>query len=147
MAENTYDIPDQANALDLWGVLQVHCVMAEFVRTNFREHPMFHPSKMIMFLSETSFPKSEIDRVSGLCSNMCGIPSQVDTILQGLNSVKSRMDTVEDRLLVLEQAGGFGGPGGGDSGQAVAANRKADQKRKRVTAPASGGNDDIVGCP
>ena len=61
-AEHAYNFPTRTNALYLWEVLQAHQVMAEFVRTNFREHPMFHPT-IIMFLFETSVPKSGIDRV------------------------------------------------------------------------------------
>ena len=56
--------------------------MAEFVRTNFREHLMFHP-KMIMFFFEILVSKSKIDRVSSLCNNVCGLPAQVETILLG----------------------------------------------------------------
>ena len=93
---------------------------------------MFHPT-MIMFLFETSVPKSEIDCVSGLCSNARVLPAPIGNIVWGLNSVKSWMDTVEDCLSALERSGGGGG------GQAAAAKRKADQKRKWAVAPAAGG--------
>ena len=102
--------------------------MAEFIHTNFREHPMFHP-KDIMFLFETSVPKSIIDCVPALCNNVRTLPMMVDNIICGLNSVKSRMDTLEDRISAHEQAGSFSGGGG----QSTAAKKKAG-KRKQETA-------------
>ena len=57
-----------------------------------------------MFLFETSVPKSEIDCVSGLRSNVRGLTAQVDNILWGLNSVKSQMEIVEDHLLALKHS-------------------------------------------
>ena len=144
-SEHAYSFSDRANPLYLWGVLQAHRVMADFVKTNFREHPMFHP-KMIMFLFETSVPKSEIDRVIALVTSVRALPTTVDTLMRGLNSVKSRMDTVEDRLHALERAGGSGGYGGGGGGGA-AAKKKAEQKRKREAAAARGGNGEIEEIP
>ena len=62
--------------------------------------------------------------------------STVDTIFRGLNLVKSRMDTMEDWLSALEQAGGSGGygGGGGGSGQSQSGKRRAAEKRKREAA-------------
>ena len=76
VAEHAYNFPARANALYLWEVLQTHRVMVQFVCTNFREHPMFHPKK-IMFLFKTSVPKSEIDRVSFLVNNVRNLPTAV----------------------------------------------------------------------
>ena len=132
-AEHAYSFPQRVNTLYLWGVLQAHCVMAEFVKTNFREHSMFHP-KMI-----TSVPKSEIDRVIALVNSVCALPSTVDTISRVINSVKSRMNIMEERLSALERAGG-----GGQSG---AAKRKAEQKRKRKAAARGGGHSNVEEIP
>ena len=146
-SEHAYNFPHRANALYLWGILQAHRVMAEFVKTNFREHPMFHP-KMIMFLFETSVPKSEIDRVIALVHSVRALPTTVDTITRNINSVKGRMDSFEDRLAALERAGGGGGyGGGGGGGQSAAAKRKAEQKRKREAAARGGCNSDIEDIP
>ena len=101
---------------------------------------MFHP-KMTMFLFKTLVPRSEIDRMFGLCSNVRGLPTQVDNILWGLNSVKSRMDTVEDHLLALKREGGLGGPGGGSGGQSATTKRKTNQKRKRDVSITAGWNN------
>ena len=64
---------------------------------------------MIMFLFETSVPKSEIDRVSSFVNNVCNLLTTVDTMMRDLNLVKNRMDTMEDRMAALERAGGCGG--------------------------------------
>ena len=85
---------------------------------------------MIMFLFETSVPKSEIDRVSSFVNNVCNLLTTVDTMMRDLNLVKNRMDTMEDHMSALERAGGFGGGGGGPGGGA-AAKREAEQKCKR----------------
>ena len=71
-----------------------------------------------------------------LVNTVRALPLLVDTIMHGLNSVKSRMDTMEDRLSALEQAGGSGGYGGGGGGAGLSqsAKRRAAEKRKRAVA-------------
>ena len=76
---------------------------------------MFHP-KIIMFMFETSVPKSETNNMCVLVNNVHTLPTTVDTIMSGINSVKSRLDTMEDRMSALKQAGGVSGYGRGGSG-------------------------------
>ena len=110
--------------------------MAEFVKTNFREHTMFHP-KMIMFLFEISVPRSEIDRVCTMVNSVRTLPRDMENILRNVNSVKSRMNTMEDRLPVLKQGGGFSWPdssaGGARAKKRAAAKRKAEAAALRRT--------------
>ena len=100
-ADHAHISPLGANALYLSGVLQAHRVMAKFVKTNFRKHPMLSP-KTIMFLFETSFPQSEIDHVCAMVNSVRTLLRDMEYILHNLNLVKIRMDTIEDRLSALE---------------------------------------------
>ena len=72
------------------------------------------------------------------------LPKDMENILRNLNSVKSRMDTMEERLSALEHAGGFGGPGGGGAG---AKKRAAVKRKAEATAQRRGGLDDIEEIP
>ena len=43
VADDAFNHPDRANEIYLWGVLQAHQVMLEFVKENFTGNPKFHP--------------------------------------------------------------------------------------------------------
>ena len=60
------------------------------------------------------------------------LPRDMENILRNLNSVKIRMDIMEDRLSALEQGGGFSGPDGADGGDG--AKKRAAAKRKAEAA-------------
>ena len=55
VAEDAFDHPDRANELYVWGVLQAHRVMLDFVKENFTGHPKFYP-QMVIFILETIVP-------------------------------------------------------------------------------------------
>ena len=57
-----FNHPYIMNVLYLWGLLQDHRVMAEFVKENFNGNPKFHP-QMFMFVLETILPQVFQQRV------------------------------------------------------------------------------------
>ena len=59
VAEDDSNYPDIANEPYLWGVLQDHRVMAEFVKENFTGNPKFHPQMFILIL-ETMVPRVDL---------------------------------------------------------------------------------------
>ena len=76
--------------------------------------------------------------------NACTLLTTVDIILHGLNSVKSRMDTLEDHTSSPEQTGGFGGGGGGGFDQSTAAKKEANKSKWEEAYLRAGGNDNIA---
>ena len=55
LAEDTFNHLDRENELYLFGVLQAHWVMADFVKVNFTGLTKFHP-QMVVFILEKIFP-------------------------------------------------------------------------------------------
>ena len=70
--EDAFNHTNRSNEIYLWGVLQAHRVMAEFVKKNFTGHPKFHP-QMVMFILDTMVPRLELERVSAACSNVSAL--------------------------------------------------------------------------
>ena len=62
VTENAFNYPDRTNEPYLWGVLQDHRVMAEFVKEHFNGHPKLHPL-IFMFTLETMVPRVELEGV------------------------------------------------------------------------------------
>ena len=83
MADDAFNHPDRSNEIYLWGLLQAHRVMADFVKENFTGHPKFHP-QMVMFILETMVPWVEPEGVTSDCAN---ISSQTVTIINLMSSV------------------------------------------------------------
>ena len=69
MSEDAFKHPDRANELYLWGVLQAHRFMLDFVKENFTGHPKFHPY-MVMFILETMVPQVELEGFPAACANV-----------------------------------------------------------------------------
>ena len=59
VAEDAFNYPYRFNKLYLWGVLQDHRVIAEFVKEKFTGRPKFHPH-MVMFILETMVSRVEL---------------------------------------------------------------------------------------
>ena len=73
VAEYAFNHPDRDNELYLWGVLQDHRVMAEFVKEKFTGNTKFHP-QMIMFVLKTMVPRVDLECVSAACTNVSTTP-------------------------------------------------------------------------
>ena len=68
VANDMFNHTDRANELYLWGVLQAHRDILEFVKENFTGHPKFHP-QMVMFILETMVPRVDLwGCFLGLCT-------------------------------------------------------------------------------
>ena len=76
VAEDAFNHPDRANELYLWGVLQAHRVMLEFVKENFNGHPKFH-TQTVTFILETMVPQVDLEGVSTACTNVSTLPVTV----------------------------------------------------------------------
>ena len=50
--EEAFNHYGRAKELYLWGVLQDHRVMEEFLRENFTGHPKLHPQMVVFYLGE-----------------------------------------------------------------------------------------------
>ena len=76
VAEDDFNNTYIANKLYLWGVLQAHRVMTEFVKEIFTGHPKFHP-QMVMFILETMVPRVELEGLSTAHTNVSALPVTV----------------------------------------------------------------------
>ena len=79
VADDAFNHPDRANEIYLWGVLQAHQVMLEFVKEKFTGHPKFHP-QIIVFILETMVPRVDLEGVSLACSNVRNLPMTVQKL-------------------------------------------------------------------
>ena len=79
VADDAFNHPDRANEIYLWGVLQAHQVMLEFVKEKFTGHPKFHP-QIIVFILETMVPRVDLEGVSLACSNVSNLPMTVQKL-------------------------------------------------------------------
>ena len=114
VAENAFNYPDRANALYLWGVVQAHRVMKEFVKHNFSEHPAFHP-KLLQFLFKTSTPRVEMAKMTTTINGLSGLPATLTALSSSVDSVVSRVNTLEQGQRRNNARGQGQGQGGGQN--------------------------------
>ena len=88
VAEVFFNHTDRANELYLWGVLQAHQFMLDFVKENFTGHPKFH-SQMVMFILETMVPWVELEIVSAACVNVSTLPVTVQKLASSVDTFDS----------------------------------------------------------
>ena len=104
VAEEAFNHPDRPNELYLWGVLQDHRVMAEFLKKIFTGHSEFHP-QMVMFILETMVPRLELEVVSAACDNVNALPVTVQNLSPSVNTFEYLLCALEDTA-GLEVGGG-----------------------------------------
>ena len=106
VAEDEFNHPDRANKLYLWGVLQAHRVMEEFLKENFTGHPKIH-TQMVMFILEKMVYRVDIEGVSAACDNVSALPVTVQNLA-------SSVDAFDYCLPALEATAGLEVGGGAD---------------------------------
>ena len=94
VAEDMFNHSHRANEHYLWGVLQSHRVMEEFVKENFAGHPKFHP-QMIMFILETMVPWLELEGVSTACTNGSALLVTIQKLASSVDDFDSRLRSLE----------------------------------------------------
>jgi len=76
-AESVHASVDNANGLYLWGVLQAHRVIQNFMDHKFSMHPAFYP-QLMMFLFENVVPCQDFEELSKVIRDLKGLPNQLD---------------------------------------------------------------------
>ena len=94
VTEDTFNHPDRSNEIYLWGVLQAHLVMLEFVKENFTGHPKLHP-QVVMFILDTMVPWVDIEGFSAACANLGTIPMTVQKLTASVDDFDSCLGDFE----------------------------------------------------
>ena len=136
MVEDSFNRPDRANELYLWGLLQARWVMAKFVKEKFAGNTKFQ-NPMFMLILYTMVPKVDIEGVYDSCANVSALPLTVQNHALSVGAFYSRLRALE-ATVGLEVGGGT----------ALSTNSSRNKNRQSGTN-GSGGNDvgDIVYIP
>ena len=134
VAEDAFNHHDRSKELYLWGILQAHRVMAEFIKENFNGHPKFHP-QTVMFVLYTIVPQVELEGFSAACVNFSALPVTVQNLALSV-------DAFDPRLRALEATAGL------EVGRGAALSRNARRNYNRSNG-ANGGKSGsgIVNIP
>ena len=89
-----FNHPDRYKELYLWGILQDHRVMLEFVKEHFTGHPQFH-IQMVMFILETMVPWVELESVYTAYENVSTLPVTVQKLASSVDAFDSRICDLE----------------------------------------------------
>ena len=89
-----FNHPDRANEFYLWGVLQAHWFMVDFVKEKFTGNPKLHPH-MVMFILDTMVPRVDLEDVSAICANISDLKLTVRNISSSVDSFGSRLHALE----------------------------------------------------
>ena len=89
-----FNHPDRYKELYLWGILQDHRVMLEFVKEHFTGHPQFH-IQMVMFILETMVPWVELESVYTAYENVSTLPVTVQKLASSVDAFDSSLRALE----------------------------------------------------
>ena len=116
---HAWEFSQQRDAVILHVMLQAHCVMTEFHKVEYHEHPAFYP-KLVMQLFVAYIPKLEkrdgTNAIKELQGQIRQAKKEQMALKRGQDSLISKYKVIEKHLREIEQKGGSKGGGGMGNG-------------------------------